>query len=98
MIFLIRHPGLDIKNSVNMVRHNHILPQLQLCILQRQPFQHCFHPFPQLIQHTTLPHNCPQQRLIVLNLNRHKKSPMAVIDISIPQRMLKKARPHIPTL
>ena len=81
-----------------MVRHNHERSQHQLLILLREPFQHRPDTLSQLIQHTPLPHNRTQQALIVSHLNRDEKSPMAVIDISIPQRMLKKARPHTHTI
>lgn len=98
MIFLIRYPWLDIKNSMNVIRHNHIRPQHQLLILHREAFQHSPDALPQHIQHALLPHNRTQKALIVSHLNRNEKSPMTIIDISIPQRVLKVTRPHTNTI
>ena len=73
------------QNHVNMIRHNHILPQLQRRIPPRQLLQHSPHLLPQLVQHTSLTQNDPQQGHIMRHLKRHKKTPMRIIDIFVPQ-------------
>lgn len=75
-----------------------MLTQHHLGVLERQLLKYLLHPFTQFIQNAFIAYNCPQYGHIVCNLNRHKKSPLSVVDIFVPKRLMKTLFQHIKVL